>query len=148
MTMMDIDAIQKILPHRYPMLMVDRVLECDFEKLRIVAIKNVSANEPYLQGHFPNYMCMPGVLQLEAMAQVGGILALSTVPDPENYLTYFLKMDEVKFKNKVGPGDTLYFHLTLTQPIRRGIVVMRGAAYVGQKLVSEGLFTALITKDK
>jgi UDP-3-O-[3-hydroxymyristoyl] N-acetylglucosamine deacetylase/3-hydroxyacyl-[acyl-carrier-protein] dehydratase len=110
--------------------------------------KAVTMNEPFFPGHFPGAPVMPGVLQLEAMAQVGGILALSTVPDPENYLTYFLKMDEVKFKSKVGPGDTLYFHLTLTQPIRRGIVVMRGAAYVGQKLVTEGLFTAMITKDK
>ena len=91
---------------------------------------------------------MPGVLQLEAMAQVGGILALSAVDDPENYLTYFLKMDEVKFKAKVNPGDTLIFHLELTAPIRRGIVQMKGKAFVGNQLVSEGFFTALITKEK
>jgi UDP-3-O-[3-hydroxymyristoyl] N-acetylglucosamine deacetylase/3-hydroxyacyl-[acyl-carrier-protein] dehydratase len=144
--LMDATKIMSILPHRPPFMLVDKIHS--MSESEVWGSKAVTMNEPYFLGHFPGAPVMPGVLQLEAMAQVGGILALSTVPDPENYLTYFLKMDEVKFKNKVGPGDTLYFHLTLTQPIRRGIVVMRGAAYVGQKLVSEGLFTALITKDK
>lgn len=144
--LMDVTQIMSILPHRPPFLLVDRIHHKTEDQ--IWGSKAVTMNEPFFPGHFPGAPVMPGVLQLEAMAQVGGILALSTVPDPENYLTYFLKMDEVKFKSKVGPGDTLYFHLTLTQPIRRGIVVMRGAAYVGQKLVTEGLFTAMITKDK
>jgi UDP-3-O-[3-hydroxymyristoyl] N-acetylglucosamine deacetylase/3-hydroxyacyl-[acyl-carrier-protein] dehydratase len=144
--LMDVTQIMSILPHRPPFLLVDRIHHKTEDE--IWGSKAVTMNEPFFPGHFPGAPVMPGVLQLEAMAQVGGILALSTVPDPENYLTYFLKMDEVKFKSKVGPGDTLYFHLTLTQPIRRGIVVMRGAAYVGQKLVTEGLFTAMITKDK
>ncbi|MFM8565116.1 MAG: 3-hydroxyacyl-ACP dehydratase FabZ [Bacteroidota bacterium] len=144
--LMDATKIMSILPHRPPFMLVDRIHS--MSESDIWGSKAVTMNEPFFVGHFPGAPVMPGVLQLEAMAQVGGILALSTVPDPENYLTYFLKMDEVKFKNKVGPGDTLYFHLTLTQPIRRGIVVMRGEAFVGQKLVSEGVFTALITKDK
>ncbi|MFZ9207197.1 MAG: 3-hydroxyacyl-ACP dehydratase FabZ [Schleiferiaceae bacterium] len=144
--LMDATKIMSILPHRPPFMLVDRIHS--MSETDVWGSKAVTMNEPFFVGHFPGAPVMPGVLQLEAMAQVGGILALSTVPDPENYLTYFLKMDEVKFKNKVGPGDTLYFHLTLTQPIRRGIVVMRGEAFVGQKLVSEGVFTALITKDK
>ncbi len=144
--LMDATKIMSILPHRPPFLLVDRILH--LSQTDVWGSKAVTMNEPFFMGHFPGTPIMPGVLQLEAMAQVGGILALSTVEDPENYLTYFLKMDEVKFKGKVGPGDTLYFHLTLEQPIRRGIVVMRGQAYVGQKLVTEGLLTALITKDK
>lgn len=144
--LMDATKIMSILPHRPPFMLVDRIHSMSEDE--VWGSKAVTMNEPFFPGHFPGAPVMPGVLQLEAMAQVGGILALSTVPDPENYLTYFLKMDEVKFKSKVGPGDTLYFHLKLTQPIRRGIVVMRGEAYVGQKLVTEGLFTAMITKDK
>ena len=144
--LMDINKIMSILPHRPPFLLVDKILE--MSENEIVGMKAVTMNEPYFAGHFPGAPVMPGVLQLEAMAQVGGILALSTVPDPENYLTYFLKMDQVKFKHKVGPGDTLIFHLAFTEPIRRGIVQMRGSAYVGKKLVSEGFFTAMITKDK
>ncbi|MFZ9732481.1 MAG: bifunctional UDP-3-O-[3-hydroxymyristoyl] N-acetylglucosamine deacetylase/3-hydroxyacyl-ACP dehydratase [Schleiferiaceae bacterium] len=144
--LMDATKIMSILPHRPPFMLVDRIHS--MTENDIWGSKAVTMNEPFFPGHFPGAPVMPGVLQLEAMAQVGGILALSTVPDPENYLTYFLKMDEVKFKSKVTPGDTLYFHLTLTQPIRRGIVVMRGEAYVGQKLITEGLFTAMITKDK
>lgn len=144
--LMDATKIMSILPHRPPFMLVDRIHHLSEQD--VWGSKSVTMNEPFFTGHFPGAPVMPGVLQLEAMAQVGGILALSTVPDPENYLTYFLKMDEVKFKSKVVPGDTLYFHLELTQPIRRGIVVMRGQAFVGQKLVSEGLFTAMITKDK
>lgn len=144
--LMDVTKIMSILPHRPPFLLVDKILE--MSENEIVGMKAVTMNEPFFTGHFPGAPVMPGVLQLEAMAQVGGILALSTVPDPENYLTYFLKMDQVKFKNKVGPGDTLVFHLQFTEPIRRGIVQMRGQAWVGSKLASEGFFTALITKDK
>jgi UDP-3-O-[3-hydroxymyristoyl] N-acetylglucosamine deacetylase/3-hydroxyacyl-[acyl-carrier-protein] dehydratase len=144
--LMDATKIMSILPHRPPFLLVDRILH--LSQTDVWGSKAVTMNEPFFVGHFPGAPIMPGVLQLEAMAQAGGILALSTVEDPENYLTYFLKMDEVKFKSKVVPGDTLYFHLTLEQPIRRGIVVMRGQAFVGQKLVAEGVLTAMITKDK
>ena len=143
---MDVAKIMSIIPHRPPFLLVDKILEMTSDE--IVGMKAVTMNEPFFTGHFPGAPVMPGVLQLEAMAQVGGILALSTVPDPENYLTYFLKMDQVKFKHKVSPGDNLIFHLVFTEPIRRGIVQMRGKAYVGSKLVSEGFFTAMITKDK
>lgn len=143
---MDATKIMSIIPHRPPFLLVDKVI--DLSNTEIVGVKAITMNEPFFQGHFPGSPIMPGVLQLEAMAQVGGILALSTVEDPENYLTYFLKMDQVKFKNKVIPGDTLIFHLELIAPIRRGIVQMKGHAYVGSKLVSEGLFTALISKEK
>lgn len=144
--LMDVAKIMSIIPHRPPFLLVDKILEMTSDE--IVGMKAVTMNEPFFTGHFPGAPVMPGVLQLEAMAQVGGILALSTVPDPENYLTYFLKMDQVKFKHKVSPGDNLIFHLVFTEPIRRGIVQMRGKAYVGSKLVSEGFFTAMITKDK
>ena len=143
---MDVRKIMSIIPHRPPFLLVDKIIE--LSEMDIVGVKAVTMNEPFFQGHFPGSPVMPGVLQLEAMAQVGGILALSTVNDPENYLTYFLKMDEVKFKAKVSPGDTLIFHLELTAPIRRGIVQMKGKAFVGNQLVSEGFFTALITKEK
>ena len=143
---MDVSKIMSIIPHRPPFLLVDKIIE--LSETDIVGVKAVTMNEPFFQGHFPGSPVMPGVLQLEAMAQVGGILALSTVDDPENYLTYFLKMDEVKFKAKVNPGDTLIFHLELTAPIRRGIVQMKGKAFVGKQLVSEGFFTALITKEK
>lgn len=144
--LMDVVQIQKVLPHRPPFLLVDKIIEQS--ESHIVGVKAVTMNEPFFVGHFPSAPVMPGVLQLEAMAQVGGILALASVPDPENYLTYFLKMDNVKFKNKVSPGDTLVFSLHLEGPIRRGIVVMKGKAYVGNKLACEGVFTALITKDK
>ena len=144
--LMDVVQIQQVLPHRPPFLLVDKIIEQS--ETHIVGVKAVTMNEPFFEGHFPGAPVMPGVLQLEAMAQVGGILALASVPDPENYLTYFLKMDDVKFKNKVSPGDTLIFDLHLEGPIRRGIVVMKGKAYVGNKLACEGVFTALITKDK
>ncbi|MGY8964767.1 MAG: bifunctional UDP-3-O-[3-hydroxymyristoyl] N-acetylglucosamine deacetylase/3-hydroxyacyl-ACP dehydratase [Flavobacteriales bacterium] len=144
--LMDVTAIQNIIPHRPPFLLIDRIIKQS--ALEIVGIKAVTINESFFQGHFPGTPVMPGVLQLEAMAQVGGILALSTVPDPENYLTYFLKMDKVKFRNKVTPGDTLIFHLVFEGPVRRGIVVMHGKAYVGNKIACEGIFTAMITKDK
>lgn len=135
MTMMDIDAIQKILPHRYPMLLVDRVLECDFEKLRIVAIKNVSANEPYLQGHFPNYMCMPGVLQLEAMAQVGGLL-MSSMFKAHGRIAYFLSIDKARFRKVVRPGDVLHIEVQY-QKARLKVSRMKGTITVDGELVSE-----------
>ncbi len=142
----DINQIMKILPHRPPFLLVDKVMEISSK--HVVGVKNVSMNEDFFIGHFPGAPVMPGVLQVEAMAQVGGILALSTVPDPENYLTYFLKMDNVKFKSKVVPGDTLVFRLRLSEPIRRGIVQMEGEAYVGTKVVAEAKMMAQIVKER
>ncbi len=142
----DINAITAILPHRYPFLLVDKIIEMDDES--IVGVKNVTFNEPFFQGHFPNNPVFPGVLQVEAMAQVGGIFALSTVPDPENYSTYFLKIDKVRFKQKVLPGDTIVFKLKLESPIRRGLVHMSGHAYVNGKVVSEAEMMAQIVKER
>ena len=142
----DTVEIMQRLPHRPPFLLVDKIIELTEDC--VVGVKNVTMNESFFQGHFPGAPVMPGVLQVEAMAQVGGILALSTVPDPENYLTYFLKMDSVKFKQKVVPGDTLVFKLVLSEPIRRGIVQMHGEAYVGTKLVSEASLMAQIVKER
>lgn len=141
---MDIHQIMDTLPHRPPFLLVDKVLELSDSK--VVGLKNVTMNEPFFKGHFPGKPVMPGVLQIEAMAQVGGILVLNTVPDPENYLTYFMKIDKVKFKNKVLPGDTLIFDLELISPIRRGICNMFGRAFVGDKIVMEGEMMAQIAK--
>jgi UDP-3-O-[3-hydroxymyristoyl] N-acetylglucosamine deacetylase/3-hydroxyacyl-[acyl-carrier-protein] dehydratase len=135
-----------MLPHRYPFLLVDRIIAMDNES--IVGLKNVTMNEPFFQGHFPDNPVMPGVLQIEAMAQVGGIFALSQVEDPELYSTYFMKIDGVKFKQKVLPGDTVIFHLKLESPIRRGLVNMRGVAYVNGKEVGEATMLAQVVKDK
>ncbi len=143
---MDINRIRQLLPHRYPMLLVDKVISIDDS--HIVGIKNVSGNEPFFTGHFPEEPVMPGVLQIEAMAQVGGLLVLSSVDEPERYSTYFLKIDNVKFRQKVVPGDTLIFHLSLMTPIRRGCAIMKGYAFVGEKIVSEAEFMAQITKNK
>ncbi len=140
----DVEAIKAMLPHRYPFLMVDKIIE--MSPNHVVGIKNVTFNEGLFQGHFPGNAVFPGVLQMEALAQTGGILALSTVEDPHNWDTYFLKMDGVKFKNKVVPGDTLILKMELLSPIRRGIIQMKGTAYVGNKLVSEGELTAQIVK--
>ncbi|MDG2052293.1 MAG: bifunctional UDP-3-O-[3-hydroxymyristoyl] N-acetylglucosamine deacetylase/3-hydroxyacyl-ACP dehydratase [Flavobacteriaceae bacterium] len=142
----DVNAIMDILPHRPPFLLVDKILELTGK--HVVGLKNVTMNEPFFVGHFPGAPVMPGVLIIEAMAQAGGILALSVVPDPENYLTFFLKMDNVKFKKQVIPGDTLIFDLVLDEPMRRGICVMTGKAYVNGLLVAEAKLMAKIVKTK
>ena len=132
---MDIMQIQKILPHRPPFLLIDKIIE--MEETRIVGVKNVTMNEPFFVGHFPDEPVMPGVLQVEAMAQVGGVLALTTVVNPNDYTTLFLKIDKVKFRQKVVPGDTIIFDISLLEPIRRGICHMKGVAWVGNKTVAE-----------
>lgn len=143
--LMDVNKIKSILPHRYPMLLIDRILE--MSDTHVVGLKNVTANEEFFNGHFPGAPVMPGVLIVEAMAQTGGILALSMVPDPENYLTYFMKIDKVKFKQQVLPGDTLIFKLELLTPIRRGVVHMQANAYANGKLVTEAELMAQIVKE-
>lgn len=143
---LDINQIKSLLPHRFPFLMVDKIIEIG--KDYIVGVKNVSGNEGFFQGHFPDEPIMPGVLQVEAMAQIGGILVLNSVDEPEKYSTYFLKIDNVKFRQKVVPGDTLVFKLRLMTEIRRGMANMRGLAFVGEKLVCEAEFMAQIAKNK
>ena len=143
---MDINRISELRPHRYPMQLVDKVIETGDNY--IVGVKNVTSNEPFFQGHFPQEPVMPGVLQIEAMAQVGGLLVLSGVDEPERYSTYFLKIDNVKFRQKVVPGDTLLFHVSFMTPMRRGCAVMKGYAFVGEKIVSEVEFMAQIIKNK
>jgi UDP-3-O-[3-hydroxymyristoyl] N-acetylglucosamine deacetylase/3-hydroxyacyl-[acyl-carrier-protein] dehydratase len=140
------DSVQitKLLPHRFPFLMVDKIIEIDDQ--HVVGIKNITFNEYFFQGHFPDNPVFPGVLQIEALAQTGGILALHNVPDPGNWDTYFLKIDNTKFKAKVAPGDTLILKMELLEPIRRGIVHMQGTAYVGSKIVSEGELTAQVVR--
>ena len=135
-----------MLPHRYPMQLVDKVIEMG--KNHIVGVKNITSNEPFFVGHFPNEPVMPGVLQVEAMAQVAGLLVLSQVDNPETYSTYFMKIDNVKFRQKVVPGDTLIFHISYITPIRRGCAVMKGYAFVGEKIVSEAEFMAQIVKNQ
>lgn len=144
--LMDVTKIMNMLPHRPPFLLVDKILELSDK--HVVGVKNVTMNEPFFVGHFPGAPVMPGVLQIEAMAQTGGILVLSTVPDPENYLTYFMKIDNVKFKQQVVPGDTLIFKCDLISPIRRGICHMQAYAYANGRLVSEAELMAQIVKTK
>ena len=144
--LMDIHKIMDILPHRPPFLLIDRILELSDK--HVVGMKNVTMNEDFFVGHFPGAPVMPGVLQVEAMAQCGGVLVLSTVPDPENYLTYFMKMDNVKFKQKVLPGDTLIFKCELISPIRRGICHMQAYGYANGKLVVEAELMAQIAKKQ
>ena len=142
----DINDIRRMLPHRPPFLLVDRVFYCD--KTDVAGIKNVTMNEPFFVGHFPEEPVMPGVLIVEAMAQCSGILVLNTVEDPENYSTYFMKIDSVKFKRKVVPGDTLQFEIHLLEPIRRGVAVVEGKAFVGETLACEAVMMAQIVKNR
>lgn len=144
--LMDVNRIRQLLPHRYPMQLVDKVVETGSNY--IVAVKNVTANEEFFQGHFPQEPVMPGVLQIEAMAQAGGLLVLNSVEEPERWSTYFLRIDNVKFRRKVVPGDTLVFRVELLSPIRHGISSMHGFAFVGETIVMEATFTAQIIKNK
>jgi len=140
----DLKAIEKMLPHRFPFLLVDKIIELSDK--HVVGVKSVTFNEHYFQGHFPGNPVMPGVLQVEALAQTGGILALSSVEDAENWDTYFMKIEETKFKRMVFPGDTLLLKMELLSPIRRGLVEMKGTAYVGNNIVTEGVFLAKIQR--
>ena len=143
---MDVNRIRQLLPHRYPFLLVDKIIELG--DTHIVGLKNITGNEPFFQGHFPQEPVMPGVLQVEAMAQVGGLLVLNMVDEPERYSTYFMIIDNVKFRQKVVPGDTLIFHVSLMTEIRRGCATLKGYAFVGDKIVSEAEFMAQIIKNK
>src|SRR5574344_943248 len=143
---MDNIRIRELLPHRYPMQLVDKITSIG--STSIVGVKNVTANEPFFTGHFPNEPVMPGVLMIEAMAQCGGLLVLSQLENPESYSTYFLKIDDVKFRQKVVPGDTLLFRVELLNPVRHGISSMKGYMFVGDQVVSEATFTAQIVKNK
>ena len=142
----DINDIEKLLPHRYPFLLIDKIMEVS--ETHIVGVKNITQNEPQFMGHFPSNPVMPGVLQVEAMAQCGGIMVLRNLPDPENYMTYFMKIDNVKFKRKVIPGDTIVFHLEILTAIRRGICHMGGKGYVNGEICVEAELMAQIVKEK
>lgn len=144
--LMDINRIKELLPHRYPFLLVDKVIEIG--QKHIVGVKNISINEPFFQGHFPQEPLFPGVLLVEAMAQIGGLLVLNTLEEPQHYSTYFMKIDAVKFRQKVIPGDTLIFHLKFISNIRRGIANMKGYCFVGERLACEAEFMAQIVKNK
>ena len=142
----DVNRIRELLPHRYPMQLVDKVIELG--PTTIVGVKNVTSNEPFFQGHFPEEPVMPGVLMVEAMAQCGGLLVLNTLEEPERWSTYFMKIDDVKFRQKVVPGDTLLFKVELLAPVRHGISSMKGYMFVGDNVVAEATFTAQIIKNK
>lgn len=142
----DINGIRSLIPHRYPFLLIDKIIELD--RKHAVAVKNVTVNEPFFQGHFPQEPVMPGVLQVEAMAQAAGVLVLNFLDEPEKYSTYFLKIDNVKFRHKVVPGSTLLLHVQLMTEIRRGCAVVKGYAFVGEKVVCEAEFMAQIIKNK
>ena len=143
---MDVNRIRELLPHRYPMQLVDKVVALG--AMSIVGVKNVTSNEPFFQGHFPQEPVMPGVLQIEAMAQCGGLLVLNTLEEPERWSTYFMKIDDVKFRQKVVPGDTLIFKVDLLAPVRHGVSSMKGYVFVGDHIVTEASFTAQIVKNK
>ncbi len=143
---MDVNRIRELLPHRYPMQLVDKVVSLGANS--IVGVKNVTSNEPFFVGHFPQEPVMPGVLQIEAMAQCGGLLVLNTLEEPERWSTYFMRIDDVTFRQKVVPGDTLLFKVDLLAPVRHGISSMKGYVFVGDKVVSEATFTAQIVKNK
>jgi len=142
----DINGIRKLLPHRYPFLLIDKVIKID--RKHCVAVKNVTTNEPFFTGHFPQEPVMPGVLQVEAMAQAAGVLVLNYLEEPERYSTYFLKIDNVKFRQKVVPGNTLLLNVSLMTEIRRGCAIVKGYAFVGEKIVCEAEFMAQIIKNK
>ena len=142
----DVNGIKGLLPHRYPFLLIDKVIEID--RRHCVAVKNVTVNEPFFQGHFPQEPVMPGVLQVEAMAQAAGVLVLNYLDEPERYSTYFLKIDNVKFRQKVVPGNTLLLNVSLMTEIRRGCAIVKGYAFVGEKIVCEAEFMAQIIKNK
>ncbi len=144
--LIDVNGIKKMLPHRYPFLLIDKIIEID--RRHVVAVKNVTVNEPFFQGHFPQEPVMPGVLQVEAMAQAAGVLVLNFLDDPEKYSTYFMKIDNVKFRQKVVPGNTLLLSVSLMTEIRRGCAVVKGYAFVGEKVVCEAEFMAQIIKNK
>lgn len=144
--LMDNNRIRELIPHRYPFLLVDKIIEKGTNY--IVGVKNITANEPFFQGHFPQEPVLPGVLQVEAMAQTGGLLVLSGLDEPERYSTYFMKIDNVKFRQKVVPGDTLIFHVSFMTELRRGCAMMKGYAFVGEKIVTECEFMAQIIKNK
>ncbi len=142
----DIQEIQKLLPHRPPFLMVDRIIEMDSDS--IVGIKNIGVNEGFFRGHFPSEPVMPGVLQIEAMAQVGGILVLKNVDEPEKYSTYFARVQNFRFRRKVVPGDVVVFKLVITEPLNHALVSMSGKAWVGDSVVCEGDMVAQVIKNK
>ena len=143
---MDINKIAATLPHRYPFLLIDKIIHLD--ETTVTGIKNVTMNEPFFQGHFPGNPIMPGVLQIEAMAQTGGVLVLNTVPDPENYWTYFLGIEKCRFRRKVLPGDTIIFKCELLSPVKRGIAKMQGQAFVAGKVVMEAEMSASIVRKE